>query len=180
MKSIYTPITEDVAKSLTVGDSIKISGYIYTGRDSVLPKIVSLAKKDQLSQKDINLQGAVIFHTAVSPAGVGPTSSNKAEIESSMSELAKAGVKVHLGKGVLKRETVDLLRKYNSVYAVTPPVTALFLNRIKMQKIVAFPEEGMEAFHLLQVKEFPAIVAAAHGKTLYEVEKNKVNSNESK
>ena len=171
LKSIYTPLTEAVAKSLTLGDSIKISGYIYAGRDSVLPKIVSLAKEDQLSQKDIFLQGAVIFHSAVSPAGVGPTSSNKADIESSMPELAKAGVKVHLGKGALKKETIDVLGYYNSVYAVTPPVTALLLSRIKRQRVVAFPEEGMEAFHLLQVEEFPAIVAAAHGETFYRLEK---------
>jgi len=32
---------------------------------------------------------------------------------------------------------------------------------------VAFLEEGMEALHLLKVDGFPAIIAAAHGKTIY-------------
>ena len=46
--------------------------------------------------EEIGLDGAVIFHTAVSPAGIGPTSSNKVEIEASMPELAMAGVRIHV------------------------------------------------------------------------------------
>jgi hypothetical protein len=33
------------------------------------------------------LSGSVIFHTAVSDAGIGPTSSNKVDIESSIAPL---------------------------------------------------------------------------------------------
>ncbi len=165
---IVTPVTDAMVESLSLGDSFTISGYIYTGRDAVLPKVVSLAQSGRLVESGINLQGAVIFHTAVSPAGVGPTSSNKPEIEDSIPVLSGAGVKIHLGKGALKVITVAALFKYNSVYAVVPPVTALLSSRIKEKMVVAFPEEGIEAFHLLQVEDFPAIVAAVHGKSLYE------------
>ncbi|HRU41980.1 MAG TPA: fumarate hydratase C-terminal domain-containing protein, partial [Candidatus Diapherotrites archaeon] len=120
-----------------------------------------------LSEAGIDLKGSVIFHTAVSPAGVGPTSSNKLEIEGNIPALSKAGVKLHLGKGELSKKTVEELDKYNSVYAVIPPVTALLGSKILEQKPVAFLEEGMEALHLLKVDGFPAIIAAAHGKTIY-------------
>ena len=168
MKSIETPISSDIIDNLSVGDMISISGYIYTGRDAVLPKIVSLVQSGKISEFDIHLQGSVIFHTAVSPAGVGPTSSNKLEIESTIPALSAAGVKLHLGKGALNKETVQALGQYNSVYAVIPPVTALLNSKTLQQKVVAFPEEGMEAFHVLEVKEYPAIIAAAHGKSIYD------------
>lgn len=166
-KSLITPLADGLKEDLVVGDSIIMSGYIYTGRDAVLPKIVSLIKAGKIEESGIDLQGSVIFHTAVSPAGVGPTSSNKFEIESSIPELSKAGVKIHLGKGAISQSTVEALHRYNSVYAVIPPVTALLSCKISEQRVVAFPEEGIEAFHLLKVDGFPAIIAAAHGKSIY-------------
>jgi len=39
------------------------------------------------------------MHTAVSKAGISPTTSNKEDIEESIPFLAKSGVKIHLGKG---------------------------------------------------------------------------------
>jgi fumarate hydratase subunit beta len=168
-KSISTPISEDVINSLSMGDMITISGYVYTGRDAVLPKIVALINTGKLATTGIELYGSVIFHTAVSPAGVGPTSSNKFEIESSILTLSQAGVKIHLGKGVLSQNTIDALNNANSIYAVLPPVTALLTSKIIEQKVVAFAEEGMEAFHLLKVEALPAIIAIAHGKSIYEL-----------
>jgi fumarate hydratase subunit beta len=168
INNINTPIPDETVTQLSIGDMILISGFIYTGRDAVLPKIVSLIQSGKISEYGIQLQGSVIFHTAVSPAGVGPTSSNKYEIESTMPALSVAGVKLHLGKGALSKETVQALKQYNSVYAVIPPVTALLKSKTSQQKVTAFPEEGMEAFHVLEVKEYPAIVAVAHGKSIYD------------
>ena len=122
---IETPCPEELIANLHVGDVISVSGYIFTGRDAVLPKIVKAAAEGNLPELGIDLQGSVIFHTAVSPAGVGPTSSNKLEIESSFAPLSKAGVKIHLGKGAISQATVQALKENNAVFAVIPPVTAL-------------------------------------------------------
>ena len=116
----------------------------------------------------VDLKGQVIFLTAVSPAGVGPTSSNKLEIESSIAPLSAAGVKLHLGKGALHQETIAALDQYHAVYAVIPPVTALLGAKTTEQKVVAFPELGMEALHLIKVDHYPAIIGAAHGRSIYE------------
>jgi fumarate hydratase subunit beta len=167
MIEITTPISEEVASSLQVGDMVGISGYILCGRDAVLPKIVALYEKNALSELGVDLRGSVIFHTAVSPAGVGPTSSNKLEIESSIAPLSAAGVKMHLGKGAIHAETVKALDEHNAVYAVIPPVTALLGVRTLEQKVVAFSELGMEALFLLKVEQYPAIIASAHGRSIY-------------
>lgn len=147
---------------------MSLSGYIYTGRDAVLPKIVAAAEAGTLDELGIDLQGAVIFHTAVSPAGVGPTSSNKLEIEGSFAPLSKAGVKMHLGKGAISRDTIEALREHDAVFAIIPPVTALLESQTLEREVVAFPELGMEAFHRLKVENYQAIIAAAQGESIYE------------
>lgn len=166
MKKINLPVSNTDIKDIVVGDMISLSGKIYTGRDAALPKLVHLIRTNKLGEFGIDLQGSAIFHTAVSPAGVGPTSSNKLEIEESIAELSRAGVKFHLGKGTLKTETVEVLDKYNSIYAVVAPVTALLQSKIISKKVVAFKNEGMEALHLIEFIDFPAIVSIAHGKRL--------------
>lgn len=168
MIQITTPISEEVAASLHVGDTIEISGYIICGRDAVLPKVLKMIEEGESEKLGVDLHGQVIFHTAVSPAGVGPTSSNKLEIESSIEPLSKAGIKLHLGKGELHPETISALDKYNAVYAVIPPVTALLGAKTSERKVVAFPELGMEALYLIKVDKYPAIIGAAHGRSIYE------------
>lgn len=167
MTAIITPIDNGTAKGLQVGDRILISGRIYCGRDAVLPRICRLIGTGELDRYGIDLRGAVIFHTAVSQAGVGPTSSNKLEIEQSFGPLSKAGVRLHLGKGKISDSTVRILEENNSVYAVIPPVTALLENNTLERRPVAFPELGMEAFYELTVREYPAIIAAAQGASIY-------------
>lgn len=167
MIKLKTPFSEEEIKKLEVGDMVLISGDIYCGRDAVLPQIVEMYKKNLLKINGIDLKGAVIFHTAVSPAGVGPTSSNKLEIESSILPLSDAGVRMHLGKGKISDSTIAGLAEKNAVYAVIPPVTALLESKTSEREIVACPELGMEAFHKITVIDYPAIIAAAKGKSIY-------------
>lgn len=168
MIQLTTPISEEAAAALQVGDTVEISGYILCGRDAVLPKILQMIEDGTADKLGVELRGQVIFHTAVSPAGVGPTSSNKLEIESSIAPLSAAGIKLHLGKGALHRETIEALDKYNAVYAVIPPVTALLGSKTSEERVVAFPKLGMEALHLIKVDKYPAIIGAAHGRSIYD------------
>ena len=167
MIELTTPLSEEVIAQLKVGDVVTITGDIYTGRDAVLPKIVKSAEEGTLGNLGIDLQGSVIFHTAVSPAGVGPTSSNKVEIECTFEPLSKHGVKMHLGKGAISKETVKKLAENNAVFAVIPPVTALLESQTVEREVVAFPELGMEAMNRLKVVKYQAIIGAAKGKSLY-------------
>ena len=166
MKKIQTPISDDVVNDLKVGDKISLSGLMYCGRDAVLPKLAKSIENDDTDKYPFDFKGMAIMHTAFSVAGIAPTTSNKAEIESSIPTLSQAGVKFHIGKGSLSNETKDILNKYNSVFIVTPPVAALLTNNVISKKCVAYEEEGMEAFFELEVKDIPGIVAIAHGESL--------------
>lgn len=166
---LITPFTEEAISQLKVGDVVSISGYIFCGRDAVLPRICKELEAGTWDKRGIDLRGGVIFHTAVSPAGVGPTSSNKLEIESSFETLSKlGGIKMHLGKGAISKPTIEALKKHNAVFAVIPPVTALLGSQTEEQKVMAFPELGMEAFNRLKVVKYQAIIAAAKGESIYD------------
>ena len=165
-RTITAPFTDEVLKSLKVGEIVNVSGKIYAARDAVLPKMVKMIEDGTLAENGIDLQGGVIFHTAVSPAGVGPTSSNKLEIEGTMPQMTKAGIRMHLGKGELKKETIEMFKEYGAVYAVIAPVTALLGSKVISQKCVAHPELGMEACYELIVDKFPCIIAHAHGESM--------------
>ena len=165
---ITTPISEDTVRALQVGDTVEISGAILCGRDAVLPKVLKMIEDGTVGELGVDLRGQVVFHTAVSAAGVGPTSSNKLEIERSIAPLSAAGIKLHLGKGALHPETIAALDRYNAVYAVIPPVTALLGAKTVERRLLAFPELGMEALYLIKVDKYPAIIGAAHGRSIYD------------
>lgn len=165
---IRTPVTLDIIEHLKVGDQLEISGTIYNGRDAALPLLVKAIKENRLSSIPVNLEGGIIFHSAVSIAGIGPTTSNKVEIEESIPMLSEAGVRIHIGKGGISAETAKSLLKFHSIFAVTPPISALLTQRIISKKVVAFPDEGIEAIHELKVENFPVIVAVCGGQSIYE------------
>ena len=163
MKQITTPVSDEEIQSLNVGDQVSISGIIFTGRDAVLPQLVELIKQNKL---DFSIDGSAIMHTAVSDAGIAPTTSNKEEIESTITFLSENGVKIHMGKGMLHDETIMALKENNSIFVVTPPVAALLTSKILEKECILFQNEGMEAMYKLKVENIPGIVAASGGKSI--------------
>ena len=117
MKKLITPISDKEILSFKVGDQVSISGVMFTGRDAALPQLVNLIKEDKL---EFDIEGSAIMHTAVSDAGIAPTTSNKYEIESTIPFLSEHGVKIHIGKGMLHDETVEALKENNSIFCNNP------------------------------------------------------------
>lgn len=163
---LNTPILKPLV-DITPGARVEISGKIFTARDAVMAKLAKLLESGSAAKLPVDLSGCAIMHTAVSPAGFGPTSSNKQEIESNIGLLSHAGVKLHLGKGALSVQTINELGLYNSVFVVVPPFSALLQSCLISSKVVAYPEEGMEAMHELEVKSLPGIIAAINGKSIF-------------
>ncbi|MBE6500252.1 MAG: fumarate hydratase [Methanobrevibacter thaueri] len=163
MKNLTTPISNRDLLDLHVNDKITISGTIYTGRDAALPQLVKLINDNEVP---FEMEGSVIMHTAFSDAGIAPTTSSKVEIESCIPVLSENGVKIHIGKGMLSKNTVDSLDDNNSIFVITPPVAALLTNKVIDKKCVLFEWEGMEAMFKLEVDKIPGIVAVAHGESI--------------
>lgn len=169
MIELSTPFSDETISQLKVGDVVSITGYIFCGRDAVLPRMCKELRIGIWDKRRIDLKGGVIFHTAVSPAGVGPTSSNKLEIEGSFEVLSSiGGIKMHLGKGAIMPKTIKMLAENNAVFAIIPPVTALLESQTMERECVAWPELGMEALYKIRVKNYQAIIAAAKGRSIYD------------
>ncbi|MDC7245157.1 MAG: fumarate hydratase C-terminal domain-containing protein [Sphaerochaetaceae bacterium] len=166
-KQLTTPISFADLENLKAGDPVEISGTIYVGRDAVIPQVLQAVREGRLKEMGIDLEGGVIFHSAVSKAGLGPTSSNKVEIEGNMAELSDAGIRLHLGKGALSDKTVQILKEKRSIFVVIPPISAYLTKKTLKREVAAFEKEGMEAFWRLEVDRYPGIVAIAHGETIF-------------
>jgi len=79
-KKITTPLDDKRVIQLKAGDSILITGYIYTGRDAAHKRLIELIKSDQ--ELPIELQGQIIYYVGPAPAkqgypcgSAGPTTS---------------------------------------------------------------------------------------------------------
>lgn len=165
-KHVKFPVLD--VSDLLMGDKVIFSGRVICGRDAVLPKVCELITSGSVNELDVNFEGAAILHTAVSGAGIGPTSSNKLEIEESFGPLCDVGVRVFLGKGALLDTTIVKLEESDAVYAVVPPVTALLGKNVKSKRLIAFSQLGMEALYEIELEECPAVIAVAHGKSIYQ------------
>jgi fumarate hydratase class I len=169
--ALRTPITEEQARALKVGDVVLLSGRAYTGRDAVHHHLMS-------HDAPVDLRGGVIYHCGpvVAKEGdgwrvtaAGPTTSIREEPYQA-DVIARNGVRVVIGKGGMGAKTLAGLQKSGAVYLNAIGGAAQFYARtIKSVDGVSLMEFGTpEAMWHLTVEEFPAIVTMdAHGNSLH-------------
>ena len=173
-KKLQIPLSASDVESLNVGDSVLLSGIIYTGRDA--------AHKFLLSNPDefpVSLQDGVVYHCGPivvkqeeqwCVTAAGPTTSSRTEPY--IADITKNfGVRAFIGKGGLGEKSLAAFQKYGCVYLSAVGGCAQVLARaIKGVRNVYFYEEfgPPEAVWELEVRDFPAIVTMdSHGKTLH-------------
>ena len=173
MKHITTPLDENTVRGLRAGDTVLISGVIYTGRDAAHKKLLAMLDKGE--PLPMELKDQIIYFVGPCPAppgrpigSAGPTTSYRMD-PYSPSLIARTGLRGMIGKGNRSAEVVDAMKKYGVVYFAAPGgAGALIAQRIKKCDLIAFPELGPEAVYRLEVQDVPAIVAIdSTGKSLY-------------
>jgi len=170
---IKTPLSEQDVLKLKIGDSVLITGKIYTARDAAHKRLFDLAEKGE--PLPLGLKGQVVYYAGPAPAKpgyvigpVGPTTSGRCDPYTPI--LLSLGLKGMVGKGLRSKEVREAMKKYKAVYfAATGGAAALIAKNVKAVKVVAYDDLGPEAIRELEVVDFPAIVANdAHGGDLYE------------
>jgi fumarate hydratase subunit beta len=171
---LTTPLTDQDVLQLDIGDTVIVSGVIYTARDAAHKRLVDmLARGEQLP---MDIQGQIIYYVGPSPArpgrvigAAGPTTSYR--MDSYAPTLIKLGLKAMIGKGKRAAEVIEALKAHKAVYlGATGGAGALISQRIKTAEVIAFPELGPEAVHRLEVEDFPTIVINdCQGRDLYEL-----------
>ena len=171
---INAPISKDVAGSLKAGDSVLISGVIYTARDAAHERMTRLYK-DGIDYP-IDIKNRIIYYAGPCPAkpgevigSCGPTTAGR--MDAYTPELLDNGLGAMIGKGVRSKEVIDAIKRNKCVYfGAIGGAGALIAECIKRAEVVAYDDLGTEAIRRLEVEDFPAVVLVdCDGNDLYEI-----------
>lgn len=172
-KYISTPITKEIAETLTAGDYIYLTGTIYTARDAAHKRMYeSLIEGKELP---IEIENQIIYYMGPSPAregrpigSAGPTTASR--MDKYAPKLLDLGLSAMIGKGKRNKEVLQSIIRNKSVYlAAVGGAGALLSKCIKKSEVIAYEDLGTEAIRKLEVENFPVIVVAdCKGNNLYE------------
>ncbi len=169
---LTTPLDEATVRDLHVGDTVSITGRLYTGRDAVHHRIHTGTKPP------VDLAGQIIYHCG--PVMVkdgdrwkcnaaGPTTSSREE-PYQWEVMRDYGIRGVIGKGGMGPKTLDGCAKYGAVYLhAIGGAAQVCAGWIKRVDGVDWMDLGSpEAIWHLWVEEFMTIVTMdAHGKSLH-------------
>lgn len=174
--TLTLPVTNDQVKNLKVGDTVYLSGKIYTSRD-----MAHLEYKDILSRGEalpVDFQGAAIFHAGpvLRKEGdewkmivIGPTTSYRMEPYADM--VGGMGVKLIIGKGGMRDDSLRAYQRYTQAYLQAPPGCAVLLSeKVRSVSGGLWIEKGMpEALWILECDKIGpfAVTMDCHGNSVY-------------
>lgn len=175
---LHTPLTEAQVRGLKSGDSVELTGVIYTGRDAAHKRMCEALERGEALPFDVD--GQVIYYVGPCPhregeviGSCGPTTSGR--MDKYAPELIRLGLRGMVGKGIRKAHVVDAMRQYGSVYfGAIGGAGALLARHVKSAEVVAYPDLGTEAVHKLVVEKFPVtVIIDADGNDLYQTGREK-------
>jgi fumarate hydratase class I len=175
---LRAPITEEQIRELKVGDVVKISGRMYTGRDAIHHHLMT-------HDAPVDLNGQIIYHCGPVMAkdengnwtvkAAGPTTSIREEPYQG-DIMKKFGIRAVIGKGGMGAKTLKALQEHGGVYLnAIGGAAQYYADCIKSVDGVDFLEFGIpEAMWHLTVEDFTAVVTMdSHGNSLHaDVEKS--------
>lgn len=177
-KIINLPLKQNDIDCLNAGDTVLITGYIYTARDAAHKKLTEIIESG--SDLPFEISGAMIYYAGPCPAkpgeiigSAGPTTSTRMDIYTPL--LLAKGLKGMIGKGERSSDVVDSIVKHGAVYlGATGGAGALISKCITKSEVIAFEELGTEAVRKIYVENFPAIVIIdRNGNNLYKTGREK-------
>jgi fumarate hydratase, class I len=176
--TLTAPITEDQIRQLKVGDVVKITGRMYTGRDAIHKYLMD-------NDAPVDLNGQVIYHCGPvmlkdgdgnwHVKAAGPTTSIREEPYQG-DIMKKFGIRAVIGKGGMGPKTLAALKDHGGVYLnAIGGAAQYYAECVKSVDGVDLMNFGIpEAMWHLQVEGFTAVVTMdSHGNSLHEdVEKS--------
>ncbi len=172
-KKLRVPFSPEEARELRAGESVLLSGVIYTARDAAHKRLCELLAQGK--PLPIDIKNATIYYVGPTPAkegraigSAGPTTAYRMDAYSPM--LIAAGETGMIGKGKWGAEVIEAMKKSGAVYfGAIGGAGALLSHCIKKAEIVAYEDLGAEALRRLEVEDFPVtVVIDSLGNNLYE------------
>lgn len=195
MQKITLPFSDEVIRSLKVGDPVELSGVMVTGRDAVhkwmIDTFIKQTRPPQGDDLEVYaalkplLKGSVIYHCGPVVAGLdthqyrfvaaGPTTSIREEPYQG-DVMRHFGIQGVIGKGGMGARTLAACREVPGVYLHAIGGAASLIAQTVQRVLGVYKLDfGVpEALWVIEVQDFPAVVTMdAHGGSLHaEVEKN--------
>ena len=171
--NITVPMSRETARSLKAGDSVLLSGVIYTARDAAHKRLCELAAQGK--QLPLDVTDGVIYFVGPTPAkpgevigSAGPTTAYRMDAYSPM--LIELGLTGMIGKGKRNDAVVSAMKQHGAVYFGAIGGCGALLSRcIKKAEVIAYEDLGAEAIRRLEVENFPVVVIIdSEGHNLYE------------
>lgn len=162
-KKLSLPLTKEDIKDLKVGESVLLSGTMYTARDAAHKRFFDMVENGE--QLPINIENETIYYVGPAPAKegyvigpCGPTSSYRMDKYTPM--LLDMGLCAMIGKGERSDEVIDAIKRNKAVYfAAIGGAAALISKSVVKDEPVCFEDLGTESVHKYTVQDFPCIVA---------------------
>ena len=174
--NITVPMSRETARSLKAGDSVLLSGVIYTARDAAHKRLCELAAQGK--ELPLDVTDSIIYFVGPTPAkpgevigSAGPTTAYRMDAYSPT--LIGLGLTGMIGKGKRSPEVVAAMKEHGAVYFGAIGGCGALLSRcIKKAEIIAYEDLGAEAIRRLEVENFPVVVIIdSEGNNLYETGK---------
>lgn len=169
---INTSEIKEYADKLRAGDTVLLSGVVYTSRDAAHKRIKALI--DDGKELPYDLNGASIYYAGPTPTpnglaigSCGPTTSSR--MDKFAPEFLDLGLAAMIGKGPRSKEVIDAVVRNGAVYfCAVGGAGALASKCITQCEVIAFEDLGCESVKRLMFKDFPLIVGIdCHGNTLF-------------
>ncbi len=170
---LHTKDLKAMAPKLRAGDTVTLTGTLYTARDAAHKRIVAAMQEG--TPLPFDLDGAAVYYAGPTPAkpgqvigSVGPTTSGR--MDPYAPALLDAGLCCMIGKGVRGPGVLEAMRRNGAVYMVAiGGAGAVKADSIKGLEVVAYDDLGCESVKRLTVEGFTAIVSMdCVGGNLYE------------
>lgn len=170
---VNLPLTEEKARQLRCGDTVYLTGEVYTSRDAGHKRMVELLSRGE--DLPFDPTNATIYYVGPSPArpgqvigSAGPTTSGR--MDAYAPTMLSVGARGMIGKGARSPEVVEAMKRYSGVYfGAIGGAGALLAKCIKKAELIAWEDLQSEALRKLWVENMPLVVVIdCEGNDLYE------------
>ncbi len=170
---LTAPVKPADLASLRAGDTVLLSGTVYTARDAAHRRMMELL--DQGKPLPFPVNGSALYYVGPTPerpgeviGSAGPTTSGRMDAYSP--RLLDLGQAVMIGKGARNQAVKDAIVRNGAVYlAALGGAGALMAASVVSSEIVCWEDLGCEAVRRLTVKDMPlTVVIDCRGGDLYE------------
>ncbi len=170
---LTTPVTREDLAPLKAGDTVLLSGMVYTARDAAHKRMMELL--DGGEPLPFPVEGSALYYVGPTPerpgeviGSAGPTTSGRMDAYSP--RLLDLGQAIMIGKGARNQAVKDAVVRNGAVYlAALGGAGALMAASVKKLEVICWEDLGCEAVRRLEVEDMPlTVILDPHGGDLYQ------------